>query len=296
MTPEDTRAGACEAWGAADPWGYLAGCRLADGGYFFARVAPSSPRDTYFALACFCLAGRQPPGREATVRFLLDRYRQEPPASIYGLFFIVEGLALLGYPVSEEFAACAKHIYRMEGPDGGFGLARTLDIAVPSELETTFLAIRLLSTLRQPFDVIRTYGFVVARRNADGGFGGGGFSNLATTYYALATLAFLNRQLEDPASTIHYLRQVERFGSLLFVEQAYWLVSALNHLQAKPERPARIAAFIEACRRSSGGFGRAAAIGIPTIENTYYALATLNGLGLLPSLSGCAPGIQPASR
>lgn len=296
MTPENTRARAFEAWGAADPWGYLASCRLADGGYFFARVTPSSPRDTYFALACFCLAGRQPPNREATIRFLLERYRQEPPASIYGLFFIVEGLALLGYPVTEQFAACAERIYRMKGPDGGYGPAQTLDVAVASELETTFLAIRLLSTLRQPFDVVRLYDFIVARRNSDGGFGGGGYSTLATTYYALATLILLNRQLEDPALTVHYLRQVERFGSLLYIEQAYWLVSALNHLQAKPERPARIVAFVKACRRPNGGFGRAAAIGIPTIENTYYALAILKGLGLLPSLSGCTPGIQPASR
>lgn len=144
----------------ADLWRYVASCRLADGGYFFARVMPSSLRDTYFALKCFRLGGQQPPQPEETVRFLLDRYQNEPPASIYG----------------------------------------------------------------------------------------------------------------------NYLSQLERRGPYLYIERAYWLTSAFAYLGAKPRYPYRLAAFVRACQRPNGGFTRAAAIGITTLEYTYYALATLEAL------------------
>lgn len=262
----------------ADPWRYVASCRLADGGYFFARVMPSSLRDTYFALECFRVGGQQPPQPEETVRFLLDRYQNEPPASIYGIFFLVEGLALLGFLVDRQLAACAEQVYQTQGREGGFGATPALDVAVSSELETTFLAVKVLATLRQPVDADRVGGFIMALRNPDGGFGSHGRSALATTYYALATLDLLGRELEDATAAVNYLSQLERRGPYLYIEQAYWLTSAFAYVGAKPRYPYRLAAFVRACQRPNGGFARAAAIGITTLECTYYALATLEAL------------------
>lgn len=81
--------------------------------------------------------------------------------------------------------------------------------------------------------------------------------------------------------TREYLRKRESNWQIEFIEDTYWLTSGLANLGEKTSSMDRIINFVLECQRPNGGFPRATAIGIPTLEYTYYALSILKEAVLL---------------
>ncbi|MCR4394444.1 MAG: hypothetical protein NUV31_08765, partial [Dehalococcoidales bacterium] len=59
-----------------DVLGYIERCHLEDGGYFFARISPSSGLDTYFAVKSLSILGVKPDRPEAIADFFLNDVKE----------------------------------------------------------------------------------------------------------------------------------------------------------------------------------------------------------------------------
>jgi len=79
-----------------DVLGYIERCRLEDGGYFFARIPPSSGLDTYFAVKSLSILDVRPDLPETIVDFFLKDIKKGSTGGITGLFLAVEVLNELG--------------------------------------------------------------------------------------------------------------------------------------------------------------------------------------------------------
>jgi len=262
---------------------YVEKCHLEDGGYFFAQVAPSNCRDTYFAIGSLRLLGIRPPEISETVRFVVQQSRVSTGLGLlFGVFFITESLRQLGCSVgwlSEEYAPW---ILRLQDGSGGFGHGVCL-IDVFSELENTYMAVKTLKALGiTRWNERKAVDFVLSYMNSDGGFGEGGCSNLMSTYYAAEILTLIGHGLRGITGLARYLREVERnWDKLYFLDQVFFLISAQSRLGQKPLFPEAVCDFVLQCQRTNGGFARARPIGISTLESTYHALAILSHINAL---------------
>jgi hypothetical protein len=255
---------------------------VADGGYFFARVPPSSARDTYFAVKSLHLIGEKPRRPSAIVDYFLNRAKNN---SIYGLgdiFAAVEVMNELDQKMIPSLRDRAQRIKHLQNKAGGFGAIENIDIEVPSELEDTYRAIRALGIIGTDFDEQKVARFVSSLLNPDGGYGGHGFSTLASTFYATEIQKLLEIELRKLNSTRDYLRDKEdkwraNFdkGQVDFIENLFWLVKGLANTGEKSNIPERITEFVMACQKANGGFARTTIMGIPTLEYTFYALSIL---------------------
>ena len=261
---------------------YIERCHLEDGGYFFARVPPSSARDTYFAVKSLHMIGEKPRRASAIVDYFLNRAKNN---SLYGLseiFAAVEVMNELDQKMVANLRNRAQSVRHSQNKAGGFGAIENIDIEVPSELEDTYRAIRTLQIIGTDFDEQKVTRFVSSLLNPDGGYGRGGFSTLASTFYATEIHKLLEIELRRLTSTRDYLRDKEdkwraNFdkGQVDFLENLFWLVKGLANTGEKSNIPERITEFVMACQRANGGFARTTIMGIPTLEYTFYALSIL---------------------
>jgi hypothetical protein len=260
--------------------GYVESCRVADGGYFFAQVPPAVAQDTYFALTCLRLLGQQPQDA-AGVRRWVREWRRTPSnvSSIHGVYLLCNLLEELGE--SPHLARPhARVVPGRENPLGGFGPYENMYVESPSEIQATYEAVSILARLGCPLNPERIEGFLNRFRQPDGGFGVHR-STLPSTYYACATLA----QLPDSGPLMEgaglYLQGCAQRWDVYFLDDVFWLVQGLSLTGSAAASASNAATHVLACQRPQGGFARAPAIGIPTLEHTYYALQVLDSVGLL---------------
>jgi len=260
---------------------YIARCHLEDGGYFFARVPPSSGLDTYFAIKSLSLLGVKPSRPEATAAFFLNDFRKGRLGGMTAIFAAVEVLSELGRLTDELRSYARQKITPLQNVAGGFGTLGNIYIEVSSELEETYRAVRILRTVGTDFDERRITDFVFSKLNLDGGYGEERHSTLASTFYATEIHKLLGTGLEKLAATRDYLRKREASWPGQFIEDLYWLTKGLSNLGERPAFPDRSARFVLECQRVNAGFSRAVVIGIPTLEYTFYALSILREIGIL---------------
>jgi hypothetical protein len=261
---------------------YIESCQVEDGGFFFARMPPSSARDTYFAVKSLHMIGEKPRRASAIVDYFLNRAKNN---SLYGLseiFAAVEVMNELDQKMVANLRNRAQSVRHSQNKAGGFGAIENIDIEVPSELEDTYRAIRTLQIIGTDFDEQKVARFVSSLLNPDGGYGGHGFSTLASTFYATEIHKLLRTEIRRLTSTRDYLRDKEdkwraNFdkGQVDFLENLFWLVKGLANTGEKSNIPERITEFVMACQRANGGFARTTIMGIPTLEYTFYALSIL---------------------
>ncbi len=254
--------------------GYIERCRLEDGGYFFARVPPSCAADTYFAVKGLALLGAKPVDPSAVTGFFLNQLREGALGSITTVFFAVEALSELGEIPAEVKRHARQLIMAQRNSLRGFGTVDDIYIEVSSELEETYQAVSVLKATGAEFDGEEVCDFVRRTFNGDGGYGRGGRSTLASTYYATAIYQMLGVEVPRAAATKAYLRRKEARWEVRFIEDLYWLAGALTSVGERLNQPERAIEFVLGCRRR-GGFARAPVIGIPTLEYTFYALSIL---------------------
>ena len=258
---------------------YIESCYLEDGGYFFARIPPSSGTDTFFAVKSLALLDVKPPHPEAIANFFLRQLTDGTLGGITGIFNAVEVINEVGQ-ISDDLRSYAQeHITACQNKAGGFGAVENIYVEVSSELEETYRAVRILKAIGTTFDEQVVSDFVFSFLNRDGGYGRNSHSTLASTFYATAIHKLLEVDIQKLANTRSYLRRREKNWQVQFIEDLFWLVKGLANLGEKPNFPDRITEFVLACQRQSGGFARATIMGIPTLEYTFYALSVLRELG-----------------
>jgi len=164
---------------------------------------------------------------------------------------------------------------------GGFGVVHNLDIAVVSELETTYRVLKILDHLGMNYDNRQIDDFVLKFRNKDGGFGKGNISTLASTFYATEIFNLTGYKGDALALTVNYLRGKERVWHLNFIEDIYWMSHSLINLGRKPRLTDWMISFIRGCQRGNGGFARKDVMGIASLEYTYYAVSIFKALSRL---------------
>jgi len=260
---------------------YIERCHLEDGGYFFARVPPSSGLDTYCAVKSLSILGVKPERPEATADFFLNDVKEGTIGGMTGIFLTVEVLNELGRLTDKVKDVAQTRVMALQNKAGGFGSYQDVDIEVPSELQDTYRAVRILKTIGADFDREKVNRFTSDFLRPDGGYGAKGYSTLASTFYATEIHRLLGMKPAKLSATRDYLRKREESWQVQFIEDVYWLVLSLANLDEKTNVPDRVTRFVMMCQRSNGGFSRATIMGIPTLEYTFYALSILREAGVL---------------
>jgi len=260
---------------------YIERCHLEDGGYFFARISPSSGSDTYFAVKSLALMGVKPRNSKAVANFFLRQIKEGTLSGIAGIFNAVEVINELGQITDELRSYAGKQIMAWQNKAGGFGVVENIYVEVSSELEETYRAVRILKAIGAMFDEQTVTGLVSRLLNRDGGYGRNRHSTMASTFYATEIHKLLGADTQKLADTRAYLRRREESRQIQFIEDLFWLVKSLANLGEKPTFPGRVIEFVLECQRQNGGFARAGIMGIPTLEYTFYALSILKEMEAL---------------
>jgi hypothetical protein len=210
--------------------------------------------------------------------------------SLNDIFTAVEVMNELNPKMVASLRDRTQQIRHLQNKTGGFGAIENIDIEVPSELEATYRAIRILRIIGTDFDEQNVICFVSSLLNQDGGYGKEGHSSLASTFYATEIHKLLGIETPRLTSTRDYLKDREdkwraNFdnGQVDFIENLFWLVKGLANIGEMSSIPERITEFVMACQRANGGFARATIMGIPTLEYTFYAVSILTECHALSS-------------
>jgi len=266
--------------------GYVAERQNADGGYTFAQWAESSAQDTYYALQILKMLGVEPALKERTIAFLKEL--QHPDGGFDSMkvaYYVTKSLIELGATLERGFEKCILLAQSSLERLGSFDV----NIEASSEMETTYLSLETLRLLRKPVDAEPLIAITLRLRNPDGSFGRGGYSRMASVYYALASLKLLGYDMSSLAGTLKWIRACENpaggfarspndFDAYLILEEIYYGLRALEALGEVSQFPSQNFSLIGKFQNGNGGFRRSIFLGISTFEDTFYALSSLDNL------------------
>jgi hypothetical protein len=266
---------------------YVAERQNADGGYTFAQWAESSAQDTYYGIQILRLLGVEPVRPDRTIAFL--KKLQHPDGgfdSIKGAYYVTNSLNDLGAKLEGDFKGTILLAKSSLERLGSF----EVNIEASSEIETTYFAVETLRMLGKPAESSSIPTLILKLRNHDGSFGRGGYSSMASVFYALASLKLLRYDVNSLDSTLRWIRGCENpaggfarspkdFDPYLTLEELYFGAKALEVLgEASLYRPQNLN-LIGKFQNRNGGFRRSIFLGISTFEDTFYALSILETLG-----------------
>lgn len=248
---------------------YVKSCMNADGGYAFTRGVDSNAQDTYFALATMVILGIESWKKEGTKAWL----RSYPVNDIRSLYYVTFSLSML----NEEPPECSHEIlasFRLNQDSLYVGL---------SEFESLFMYSCLVKRLYRQMEMEGVLRFLLKFQNRDGGFGGNSHSNLVATYHAVSVLENLGFDVDGLNSTKDFVRACERMqggfdlvpnAHISYLEGTYAGIELLEIFGLRSRYPQECIRSITEAFRFNGGFARTR-IGIPTLENTFYAVSSL---------------------
>lgn len=255
---------------------YLESCRVADGGYYFARIPPGSPHDTFYAVAALKLLGTGPAQPDGVVEFFQDLFHREALETPAAIFFAVSSLALLGR-LDSKWSVLGEKLQRIQDPKGGFWVPRRLWVEAASRLENTYYAVEALTRIGTPFGTEACAQFVA--QELASALASGGLASLATVYYGIEILSLLGQQLPKPETLLPYLDNV--IGETGFLEHWYYLTAIFARLDNPFLYSEKAVDFVLGCERG-GGFARSTnCCAIPTVLYTFYAIEILQVLDVL---------------
>jgi len=265
---------------------YLEDCHIEDGGYYFAKIAPSSGLDTCFAVKTLQMLGVKPAKIDPIVQFWRDQDAEGNLSDVTGLYFSVETIKALGLPL-DNFTKYKKFLesYERKTEDKSDNIPIDIEIApiyadlVDNEAQTIFYLVTLLKDLNCRIDNTSIKTQLNFFQNNDGGFGVMKGSQLATTFYCLSITDLIGYKLENKDQTECYL--FSELGRVNYLEEYYWAVESLVLLEKIIPNKDKIITFLNACKRDNGGFSRSQFMGISTIEYTFQAVSLLKRLGEL---------------
>ncbi|MEM2994540.1 MAG: prenyltransferase/squalene oxidase repeat-containing protein [Candidatus Bathyarchaeia archaeon] len=266
------------------PWAkrvvkYVMNRQNEDGGYTFCLGTESNAQDTYYGLAILDLLGVPFPKIERTAKWLRDFV----PDNLYSHYYVAKALELCG---EEQNSSLKDFLLSLPNIKGDFG---TVDVyvEVASEFLLTFMMTELVNMVNVEINREKIINWLLKFKNRDGGFGVHGYSNLNSTYHAVASLANLGYSVKSLRETIRYVRACEKssggftvvpHGSTPYMEHVYYGTSTLKLAGESLKYPEKTAKFVLKCQNLNGGFARSD-LGISTFEDTFYAVNILQTIG-----------------
>jgi hypothetical protein len=259
---------------------YVVSRQNADGGYTFCQGAESNAQDTYYGLSILSLLNADFPNLEKTFEFL-DSIHLD---SIYSIYYVAKTVLLLGRKIGQDIEERLHSILNSKTYYGSTAVFSE----VSSEFTTTCMTLDLANLLEIKVDSKKVFKWLIHFRNEDGGFGPQGQSNINSTYYAIASIKFLNGDLRNYNEVATFVRACEKphggftvipMSLTPYMEHTYYGVMTLDLLGEECKYPAQTADFILKCQNKNGGFARSD-LGISTFENTFEAVSMLHKLGL----------------
>jgi hypothetical protein len=268
---------------------YIEDCHLADGGYFFAKVEPSSGLDTYLAVKTLRLLGVKTKNAKSVELFWKQRETEGNINDLFSIFLVVETFKELGLSIKafRKFKNYLTDYYKriiQQAPfiysenerlsKKGFWWAMNYFSTMGKELEDLFYLVTLSHDLGlKIMNKKKIIKLIISLQNKNGGFGVSRESHLMTTYHALAILKLLSFDPPAKKKVFNYL--MECWDNCNFLEDLYYIVEGLTLLRKPLPKIRKIIQFVESCQRGNGGFGRAPMMSIPTIEDTYRAVSII---------------------
>ncbi len=259
---------------------YVVNRQNEDGGYTFCQGAESNTQDTYYGLSILKLLNEPFPNSEKTKSWLgtvdLD--------SIYSSYYVTKAVLLLGEELGEKLKEITASVIKLERYLG----SRDVFPEVSSEFTTVYMALELADLLSLDFDRDKLAKWLLSFQNGDGGFGFNKRSSINATYYAIASLSMLERDVKGLPEAASYVRKCEKpsggftvipISYMPYVEYTYYGVMALDLLGEDCRHPIQTVNFLLNCRNRNGGFARSD-LGISTFENTFQAVSILQKLRL----------------
>jgi hypothetical protein len=255
---------------------YVANRQNEDGGYTFCQGIESNAQDTYYGLAILDLLGFPFPNVEKTIEWL----HSFVPDNIYAHYHVAKALRLCGEEPDKE--GLRRFILSLPVVKEEFGTADVY-IEAASEFHLTFMVTELVNMVNVRINREKLIDWLLSFKNNDGGFGAHRYSNLSSTYHAIASLFNLGYSIKLLKETIEYVRSCENpnggftavpYSSKPYMEHIYYGASTLNLFGEQLKYPKQTAEFVLKCQNSNGGFARSE-LGISTFEDTFYAISVL---------------------
>lgn len=262
------------------PWAkrvvkYVVNRQNEDGGYTFCQGTESNAQDTYYGLAILDLLGVYFPNDEKTVKWLRDFV----PNNLYSHYYVAQALKLCGEKPNKNLK---DFLLSLPSVKGEFG---TVDVyvEVASEFLLIFMMTELANMVKVEINCEKIIDWLLKFKNRDGGFGAHDYSNLNSTYHAVASLFNLGYPVKSLKETLQYVRACEKPGggftvvphnSTPYMEHTYYGISTLTLMGENVKYPEKTAKFVLKCQNSNGGFARSD-LGISTFEDTFYAVSIL---------------------
>jgi len=255
---------------------YVVNRQNEDGGYTFCQGTESNAQDTYYGLAILNLLRTPFPNIEKTIEWLQNFV----PDSIYSHYYVAKALKLCGKEPDKNILR--KFILSLPIVNGEFG---TVDVyaEVASEFLSILMGIELADMVNVEINRKKIVDWLLSFKNNDGGFGAHGYSNLNSTYHAVASLFNLGYPVKSLRDTLEYVRACEKpYGgftvipnsTIPYMEHIYYGTSTLNLFGERLRYPKQTAELVLKCQNSNGGFARSD-LGISTFEDTFYAVSVL---------------------
>ena len=280
---------------------YVTSRQNKDGGYTFAQWAESSAQDTYYALKILKILGVNPAHSNLTVAFLKRLQNVDGSFdSIKVAYYVIESLRELGASLEnsvEKVILSAQSAIRTLGNV-------EVNIEAPSELETAHLSLKTLRILGDSAGFNLSPELVLRLKDDDGSFGEGGYSRMASVYYALASLKLLGYGMHGLDNTLEWIRGCEypsggfgrrpmEFDPYLMLDEIYYGLNALQVLGEVSRFPSENLKLVTKFQNKNGGFRRSIYLGISDFDTTFYALSTISMLSVQLRMSMAK--IQPES-
>jgi hypothetical protein len=185
---------------------YVSSHQKADGGYTFVQRNEANAQDTYYGLAILRLLDLPLPNLEKTIGWL----RGFKPSNIHHYYYVGKALSLCGEVLDDRFE---KHVVSAIASRSRRG-SSDVYIELDSEFQVTHRVLELGDLLG--FNPTRKdlTDWLLEYKNADGGFGPHGYSDISLTYYALASLdlsGFDTKSLKDNCGFPQNLRKTLRW-------------------------------------------------------------------------------------
>jgi len=268
---------------------YIEDCHLSDGGYFFAKVEPSSGLETYLAVKTLKLLGVKPKNAKSVASFWKNEGNEGNLNSLFLIFLAVGTYKELGLRIRvfkryrRYLADYCKHIIprktffysknkRLGQKD--FPFVMSYFSTVGKELEDLYYLVTLNRDLKMRIiDRAKVIKLVISLQNKNGGFGRGRESHLMAAYHALSILNLLSFNLPTKEKVYEYL--IEKWGDCDLLEDLFCIIESLTLIEKPLPNINEVIQFLDSCQRGNGGFGRAPVMSIPTIEDTYHAVSII---------------------
>lgn len=265
--------------------------RNEDGGYGFSpphygSEFPSSSSDTFYSLSILQMLGEDFPHPHKTEEYLFSLQNEDGGfPSMTSAFYAVKSLEILkSKPRKLHFLDWLERYLkgkRSVGDEAFSGFVSAEYDTSSSPYQFLYCAVEILKTLGSKISLKEVEWILPEGKH--GGFGARA-SDIISTFYALSCLYAAGYDLGKLEKTRKFVEECQHkeggFTSIPgitppYVEDIHFGLECCKLLGIKPKYPTETEWFLSSCQNTNGGFRRSIYQGISTLDNTYFALGSL---------------------